>query len=214
MSAQTTQSPPRTAMWIGGAVALAVLALVASYLLVIGPQRADAASLATERLEAVQKNEQIVEETARLKGQYATLGERKAELASLLAQFPAEADVPALLTQLSAYSAESGVTVTGVTTTTPVVHAGAAAAATASGPIIVDIPVTLTVAGSFSGTELFVKKIQADMQRTLTVSKVTSTTGSEVAGGAVATEIAATVYVVRDASTPTTTSTTTGGASS
>lgn len=213
MSAPVSEARTRPALWIGGAAGLALLALVASYFLFIGPQRAQASDLATERVAAQDKNAQIVAETDRLKTQFATLGERKAELAALLAKFPAEQDVPALMTQLSAYSGGSGVTITELTTGTPALHAGTTAAEQTSGLTIVDVPVSLTVAGSFSGTELFLKNIQADMQRYFTVTSVTATTGSEIAGGSVSTKVEGVVYVVRDPAAATTTAPT-GGATS
>lgn len=210
MSTPVSDTRPRTALWIGGAGALALLAIIASYFLFIGPQRAQASDLATERVAAQEKNAHIVAETDRLKTQFATLGERKAELAALLAKFPAEADVPALMTQLSAYSSASGVTITELTTGTPALHAGTSGAEQASGLTIVDVPVTLTIAGSFSGTELFLKNVQADMQRYFTVTSVTATTGSEIAGGSVSTQVEGVVYVVRDPAATTTTASTGG----
>ncbi|WP_432540385.1 type 4a pilus biogenesis protein PilO [Kineococcus sp. SYSU DK002] len=205
-----TRSP--NTVWIGGAGVLAVLVLIASYFLVIAPQRAEAADLATQAAQVAQQNEQIALKTEQLEADFATLDERKAELAAITATLPAEAEVPQLLRQFTASAASAGVTLTSVTPGTPALHGGAEATAdtTASGPTVVDIPVTIGIQGSFAATELFVKQIQTDLDRFLLLDDVTLSTGATTAGTGLTTQIEGVIYVVRD---QTTTDTTSGDAS-
>ena len=205
-----TRSP--NTVWIGGAGVLAVLVLIASYLLVISPMRAEAADLATQTAEVAQRNDVIALETEQLEADFATLGDRKAELAAITATLPAEADVPDLLRQVTRSATSAGVVLTSVVPGTPVLHGsdGSATTTSAAGPTVVDIPVTIGVQGSFATTELFVKQIQTDLERFLLLDDLTLTAGTTTSDTGVTTAIQGVIYVVRD---QTTTDTTSGDAS-
>jgi type IV pilus assembly protein PilO len=176
-------SSSKNTLWIAGTGVLAVLILVASYFLLIAPKRAAAAETQTAASGVEQSNEALAAETERLKAQFATIDEQRAQLAQIRAELPAESDVPALIRQFTVFSAAAGVTVSNIApgTLTPYVSAvtttatsassdATAAAAATSG--ISTLPVSVTVDGSFAGTELFVKNLQADMNRYMLVDSV------------------------------------------
>lgn len=198
--------------WIAGAGVLALLVLAASYFLLIGPKRAEAADLATQKVSVEQNNAAIVQQTALLKAQFATLGQQKAELAAIRSTLPASADVPALLRQLSDYAASSGVTVTAVTPGTAAAFNGAGAAGTADASSgIVSIPLVVTAQGSFAQTELFVKSLQADMQRYFSVSDVVVARGEDQAsttGNTLTSTVTGQIFVIKDTASPAAASTT------
>ena len=200
---------------IAGTGVLAVLALVATYFFLVAPKRAEAAEIATQTVQAAQQNEQLQQQTDLLASQFATLDERKAELAEIRATLPAEADVQGLLRQVAAYAASDGVSLLSTTVGTPVLHGGSATDTTTTGPVVVDVPVTLGIDGAFAATQLFVKQVQADMGRFLLLNAVSLGAGA-TGPDTVATTLTGTVYVVRYATTTTTsagTASTTGSES-
>lgn len=167
-------------VWVGGAAMVALLMLVATYFLLIGPKRAEAADLRDQTAAVVQQNDKIEQDTALLKAQYATLGEQKARLAEITAQLPAQVDTSSLVRQISARALESGVTVSGVTPGTPAAYGSASASAateTASSATagLYVIPLKIETTGSFAQTELFVKNVQADLTRFFAVKDVSLT---------------------------------------
>ncbi|GAA4967448.1 type 4a pilus biogenesis protein PilO [Kineococcus glutinatus] len=191
----------RNQAWIAGTGVLAVLVLAATYLLLVAPQRAEAADLATERAAVAASNAALESRTAELKAQFATLDVRRAELAAIRETLPAEADVPALLRQLETTASDTGVTLTGITPSAIEAYTGAPA--DVSGASIYDVPLTLTTTGTFAETELFVKALQADVRRfflienlSLSADEATATDGSTAA---VSTTLTGKIFVLRTA---------------
>ncbi|ABS04481.1 type 4a pilus biogenesis protein PilO [Kineococcus radiotolerans] len=198
-------STSRNTVLIAGTGALALLVLVASYFLLVAPKRAEAADLATQRVYAKEKNAGIEQQTRQLQSQFESIGDKRAQLAAIRSTLPAAADVPALLRQLEGYANTAGVVLTGVTPGTPEVFGSATDAATAqaSGPQVVDIPLTITTSGSFSQTELFIKSTQADMQRFFLVENLALNAGDASTSGVVSTTLTGKIFVLQaDAVTP------------
>ncbi|MEZ0492957.1 hypothetical protein AB2L28_12010 [Kineococcus sp. TBRC 1896] len=194
--------------WAAGAAVLSLLVLVATWFLVIGPKRAEAADLATDTSAAQAQNEQIAQQTELLKAQFATLPQERAALAEIRSQFPSAADVPALLRTLESFAGATGVTITAIQpgAIAPYSPTGAdastavAPAATPGG--LSAIPLTLTVSGTFAQTELFVKQAQADMKRYFLLDTVALSTdqnaGASGATSSVTSTIGGKVFVLPD----------------
>ncbi|WP_432522467.1 type 4a pilus biogenesis protein PilO [Kineococcus sp. SYSU DK006] len=197
----------KNTVWIAGTGVLAVLVLLATYFLLIAPKRAEAADLATQTLQAQQDNQVLEQETALLEAQFATLDERRAEIAAITAELPAEAQTQQLLRQVETYATASGITLLSVAPGAPVLHGvdATGAAADTSGPVVVDLPITLTTEGAFAGTELFLKQLQADMGRFLLVDDLSLATSTTDGGEGVTTTVTGRVFVMRDAQTAGTT---------
>ena len=191
-------------VWIAGTGVLAVLTLVATYFLLLAPKRAEAADIATQTAQVALQNEAIAQKTQLLQSQFATLDQSRAELAAIRATLPAEADVQALLRQVEGYAIADGLVLTSVETGTPALHgadASGTAPVTAEGTTVVDVPLTVSVEGSFAATELFVKQVQADMGRFLLLKTVDLTAGTTAGDEGVTTKLTGTVFVVRDSTT-------------
>ncbi|WP_328295897.1 type 4a pilus biogenesis protein PilO [Kineococcus sp. NBC_00420] len=198
--------------WIAGTGVLAVLILVASYFLLIAPKRAEAADTVAQAAGVEQGNETLAAETERLKAQFATLDDQRAQLAEIQAELPAESEVPALIRQFSVYAAGAGVSVKTIAPGTLTAYAGDGTTATTTtgttasgtnGGISV-MPISVTVEGSFAGTELFVKNLQADMHRYILVDGVALVDEDTT----LATTITGSIFVLADDATVTSTAST------
>lgn len=193
----------KNAAWIAGAGVLAVLIVVASYFLLIGPKRAEAADLATQTESVKQSNAAIEQRTAQLKSQFATLDEQKLQLAEIRSTLPENADVPALLRSLEGYASSAGIELISVTPGTPENFAASADADPTAATGIIDIPLAVSTSGSFVQTELFVKNLQADLGRFLLVENLTLQVADGTDGAGVTSTITGKIFVLRDATTTT-----------
>ncbi|WP_432571067.1 type 4a pilus biogenesis protein PilO [Kineococcus sp. SYSU DK005] len=188
--------------WIAGTGVLALLVLVATYFLAVAPKRAEAADLATQTAGVRQSNDRLAAETEQLRAQFATLDQRRAELAAIRATLPDSAQVPALLRQFSGYATAAGVSLDSVAPGAPEpFETGAQTGSTG----VTAVPVTTTVRGSFAGSELFLKMVQADMQRFFLVQSVSVKRATTT--GEVVTTVTGDVFVLQDAHATSATST-------
>ncbi|WP_369052259.1 type 4a pilus biogenesis protein PilO [Kineococcus terrestris] len=189
-------SGSRNTAWIAGTGVLALLALVATYFLLVTPKRAEAADVRAQTAGVVASNAQIAQQTELLKSQFATLDEQRARLAEIKASLPDEAEVPALLRQLEGYATSAGVTLVAVTPSPASLYTTTSGAGTDTAGIV-QVPLVVQVAGSFPASELFVKNVQADMTRFFGVEQVTVTQGADTADGDdVTTTITGRVFVL------------------
>ena len=195
-------------LWVAGAGVLAVLLVVFTYLFVIAPQRTEAADLATQRVSVQDNNAAIQQKTAQLASEFETLPQKRVELAQIEATLPAQAEVPALLRSLEAYSTSAGVTVTQIAPGEPTPFGGDTATKSAVPTGIVQIPLTLTVSGSFPQVELYLKNLQVDLPRHLLVQGVTVATETTGTASGVTATITGSIFVIQDESTA---AATTGG---
>lgn len=198
------KSSQTTGLWAAGAGVLAVLLVVATYFLVIAPKRSEAADLKAQRVTVEQTNAEIQQRTAQLRSQFATLGEKREQLAAIESELPSAADVPALIHQVSGYAATSGVSLDQITPGAPQAYtdstSGTGKAATpASG--IVAIPLTITVSGSFAQVELYVKNLQVDMTRHFSITGLTvASDQTSKTAGAVSATLAGQIFVLQGSS--------------
>ncbi|WP_380156693.1 type 4a pilus biogenesis protein PilO [Kineococcus sp. R86509] len=205
----------KNTVWVAAAAVLAALLVVATYLLVIAPQRTEAADLTTQAAGVAQSNAQIESETERLKAEFVTLDDKKRELAAIQSTLPAQADVPGLLRQLQGYATTAGVSLTTVTPSSAVAYAPAgtdAAPGTATG--VYSIPLSVEVAGSFSGIELYLKNVEADMGRFYLVDGASLTSGAGASSAEVSATITGQVFVYQGGATSAAATTASAGSAS
>lgn len=129
-------SQNRTVVWVGGTAVVTVLVVLASYFLLIGPQRAEAAELRQQRADTESQNRTLEHRVRELEMDYLELPDRKAELAAIRGQIPQQAALPELVRTLEAIAAEAGVSLQSISPGTPVAvvdPAQAAAPAPAAG---------------------------------------------------------------------------------
>jgi type IV pilus assembly protein PilO len=105
----------RTRAWVAGTVVLCLLLVVASYFLLIGPKRAEAADLDLQTESTLSSNAALEVRVAELKAQFAELPDREAELAAVRRALPQDAAIPTLVRDLDALAAAQAVTLMSVT---------------------------------------------------------------------------------------------------
>lgn len=205
------RSPMST--WVGGTVVLALLLLVAAWFLLISPVVTAAGETRQEAADLRATNEQTRLQVEVLKQQFETLDESKATLAELRLQVPTTAEISAYLRQVDAQATAHEVTLTSLTPSTPEVFSPAAAAGTSSSADeassgtdassatttttttapagMVDIPVSMTVVGSYTNVMAWVQSIQQETDRVLLVTTVTGTgqDDAQAGGGRPATSV-------------------------
>src|SRR4051794_8294900 len=137
-----------TRKWVAGAVVAALLLVTGSWFLLISPQRAQAAQLRQQTATQQSANAMIRLRTQQLRAQFASLPQRRAELAEIQQQFPASTEPSALLRQLAAVADDAGVSVESITPG-PLQPLGGAAPGTTSG----------TAAGPVTGSTADVQAI-------------------------------------------------------
>src|SRR5919112_4321550 len=98
-----------TNRWIAGAVAAALALVAASWFLLISPQRSQAAELREQAAAQQAANDMIRLRTQQLKAQFASLPQRRAQLAEIQQQLPATPMLSTLLRQLQAVADQAGV---------------------------------------------------------------------------------------------------------
>jgi hypothetical protein len=104
-----------TSRWTAGAAGVCAVLLALTWFALIGPRRAEAADLTQQATSARQANDAMQIRTAQLKTQFATLPQRRAELATLVEQMPPTGDVPRFVRSLDALASSAGVRLDGVT---------------------------------------------------------------------------------------------------
>src|ERR671920_1106595 len=108
-----------TNRWIAGAVAAALALVAASWFLLISPQRSQAAELREQAAAQQAANDMIRLRTQQLKAQFASLPQRRAQLAEIQQQLPNSPDLSALLRQLSTVADDAGVAVDSISPAQP-----------------------------------------------------------------------------------------------
>lgn len=162
-----------TRKWSVGAV-LAILALLAaSWFLLIGPKRGEAASLRSERATQDQSNAQLVAQIDMLKQQAKDLPAQERKLEAVRRKLPEGPQLPALIRDLSAAAERSGVELVSLEPQTPAPLVAASApgqpvpdpaaaagvAPTAGG--LYQIPITVKVSGGYYDVEQFFLKTES-----------------------------------------------------
>jgi Tfp pilus assembly protein PilO len=199
----------RTSRWSLGTALLCVVLLAASWFLLIGPRRVEAADVHDQAMQANDRAQVLQQELVQLKSDYAGLSKKKAELKAIKAQLPPDADVPSLVRTLQDYAGRAGVSIDSITPGAPVVLApdgSVAANASATAGSVVSLPLAIAITGQYFENSLFVKYLQTQLTRSFLISGLTTTASS--GAGTTGTATAAPT----PAPTPTPTPTSTAGA--
>jgi Tfp pilus assembly protein PilO len=164
-----------TRPWILGAASLSILLAVASWFLLISPERSKAADYHAQRVTQQQQNDQLRLDLAKLKDEKSNLPAKQAELAVIKRQLPNSPALPTLIRNLNSIAAESGAGLTSVAPSTPVSAATSAAAAGSTVTVpsnLVAIPLTIVVDGTYAQSELFLQKLQTKVTRGFLVQNI------------------------------------------
>ena len=152
--------------------ALAVVAvLVAGWMLAIKPQRSHAADLRSQAAGVEQSNDQLRNQLSSLKAQAKDLPKQQARLAEIAKKIPNNPALPTLIRNLSDAADSAGVDLVSLAPAQPVAlvsavaapagrpAAGSAGSAVAT-PQVEQVPVTLSVTGSYFNLEQFVSNLE------------------------------------------------------
>jgi Tfp pilus assembly protein PilO len=164
----------RTARWSAVTGLVCVIVLVATWFVLVGPRRSDAAEFDDQRAQAEATNVSLQAQIALLERQSADLPARRAELAKIRSELPAAADVADLVRSLSGLAEDAGVDLTSVTPGTATTLTPAAG----TNPAVVSIPVTLEVHGRYVENALFLRYVQTKLKRVFLLTEVTAARGS------------------------------------
>lgn len=191
----------RTTAWVGGAALLALVLAAATWLLLVGPRQQLAADLQEQTASTAAQNELLTAQVRRLEEQLGDVPTTRAAVAALREQVPADAQLPALLRQVTELSELAGADLTGVTPTEPAevpadvagaAPADPAAAAPTDAPVdgaapapggaavpggVQVVPVAVTATGSFAELQELLRLVQVELPRALLVRSVSLSAG-------------------------------------
>lgn len=179
-----------TNRWVAGAAAVAVALIAASWFLLISPQRSHAAELRDQATAQQATNDAIRLRTQQLKAQFASLPQRRAQLAEIQQQLPDSPNLSALLRELSTVADDAGVSVQSISPGPPqALGAGTSAGTSAGTPAgatastgVQSIATTVVVKGGYAELTLFLQKLQGSMRRAVLVENVNLVPGDKAAG--------------------------------
>ncbi len=161
-----------TRKWSIGTAVIVVLLLVASWFLLIAPQRSEAADLNAQAGVVVADNEQLTVQIETLKAQQKQLPKWQAQLAAIQTALPASAALPGLIRDLSKAADKAGVELVSLAPASPTTlgdpnaDPAAAVPATPGGtPVLVPgalagIDLQLAVSGGYFEIQQFVNNLE------------------------------------------------------
>ena len=171
-----------TRKWAALAVLLVAAIFVASWFLLIGPKRSDAAALRSQKVEQDSHNQTLIQQLEVLKAQAQDLPKQEAFLAQIRRQLPDNPALPTLIRNLTSAAGKSGVELTSlapalpVAVVAPVVALPTVAATTTAtadqtsetpatvaappAPTLYAVPITVKTTGSYFETEQFLNKLE------------------------------------------------------
>jgi Tfp pilus assembly protein PilO len=190
-----------TRKWAALAVLLVAAIFVASWFLLIGPKRSDAAALRSQKATQDASNRQLIQQLEVLKAQAQDLPKQEAFLAQIRRQLPDNPALPTLIRNLTSAAGKSGVELTSLapalpvavvapvvalptaTTTAPADQSSEEPATVAAppAPTLFAVPITVKTAGSYFETEQFLNKIEG-LKRSFLVTGFTLKTAPAVPG--------------------------------
>jgi type IV pilus assembly protein PilO len=172
---------------------LAVIAvLVAGWMLMIKPQRSHAADLRDQATQVQSGNDQLRNQISSLKAQAKDLPKQQARLAVIEQKIPDNPALPSLIRSLSDAADGAGVDLVSLapsqptalaSTGTPATTVTAGKPAAPAAPALEQVPVTLSVTGTYFNIEQFVSNLEG-LQRAIIVDGWSMAPGAK--GGAAA----------------------------
>jgi Tfp pilus assembly protein PilO len=192
-----------TRKWAALSVLLVAAIFAASWFLLIGPKRSDAAALRSDTVAQDAKNQELIQQLEVLKAQAQDLPKQEAFLAQIRRQLPDNPALPTLIRNLTSAAGKSGVELTSLTPELPVAViapvvavAPAPTTTTAEGdqpsdapaqvaappaPSLYQVSITLKTSGSYFETEQFLNKLEG-LKRSFLVTGFTLKSGTPAPG--------------------------------
>ena len=202
----------RTARWSAVTGLVCAVVLVATWFVLVAPRRSEAADLDDQRAQAESTNVGLQAKINELREQFGDLPAKREELARIRAELPPKGDVADLVRSLSGLADTAGVTLRSITPST----ATTLTPASAAGPAVVSIPVTVEISGTYVETTRFVRFVQTRLDRAFLLTELSTSRGSgeSESGTSEASGTTAASVTTSPTATPTPTATTTTTATS
>jgi Tfp pilus assembly protein PilO len=181
----------KTRQWSAGAAIVIALILVAGFMLLVQPQRSEAAALKEQTASQEQAAVTLQSKVAQLKAQQKDLPRQQARLAEIQTRLPETPALPSLIRSLSVAADTAGAELVALSPSTPIDlaggpsggapagsvqsgAAGASAPASASGTTLKEIPLRIEVTGSYAALTQFLTQAEG-LQRSMLVTDVALT---------------------------------------
>jgi Tfp pilus assembly protein PilO len=159
-------------LWMIAGVAVIALLAVITWLLLVNPQRTEAADLRDQTSTARDQAGDLRARTAKLAADKARIGELTKDRNTLAAALPSDSGVPAFLRQLQSSGTAVGVDVSGVTVGEPAAEEGVAG--------VWALPIQLTAEGDATQIGAFLDQLQgADQKRAVLVEAANLSAGDD-----------------------------------
>ena len=163
-----TRNVART--WMFGGIAIAVLLVVASWVLLIHPKYTEASDVRGQVEDTQTQLITLRKKIAGLNAQKAQLPKFKAALKTNQRALPSDSGIPDFLRQLQASGTKTDVAITGVTVSAPAQVKDVAG--------VWQLPIALIAGGDPDGLGEFLNELQAIQPRALLIQSVALTTGA------------------------------------
>lgn len=195
-------------IWSVGAALVALVLVAGSWMLLLAPRLDATASLTEQREAAEARGDELVRTAAALAREYQDIDAMRAELATLLVQFPSEVELPEFTRSLSALVDSTGATVTSVRVGSaravgsapemPDARDGTAAPVLpVPPPGMYAVPIDLSVTGTVDQAKEFASALQAPTGRLFLLTRLSWSTPDEA--GTAQFALSGFTYVLADA---------------
>lgn len=162
----------RERLWLPVAIVVAALVGLAGWMLLVSPLRDDTAATTSQAATVDQQVDTLRAQVADLRAQQADLPAYRAQLKAAQAALPTTAALPAFLRMLQDLGTTTGTTVTALDATEPDGSTGATGNGAAGVGAVYEVPITVTVSGSYDGLTAFTEALQDKQPRAVLVDTV------------------------------------------
>lgn len=158
-------------IWMLGGAALVLLLIVATWFLLVSPQRVEASDLETQTAGAHTQADQLRSRITKLNADKANLASLTQARDAKRAALPLDSGVPAFLRQLQSTGAKVGVDISGITVADPTQEATAAG--------VWSITIQLTAEGTEAQLNEYLQQLQGAGQKRAVLVQVASLSTTE-----------------------------------
>ncbi len=175
----------QTSKWAVGAVLVSVLIVIASWFLLLSPQRSDTSALKVQKTAQDSTNVATKSDIDLLRAMAVDLPAQRAVIAKFKDRVPDNPALPSLVRSLTAEAAKAGVKLTSVVPTTPSPLTTGSTAVVPDSSGLQQIGLNLSVTGDYFAVETFMSRLES-LQRVFLVTSLdlTSAQGDAAAGTA------------------------------
>lgn len=166
----------RTAGWVGGAVLMCLVIVVATWFGLVSPRRSEVADLQSRNESAISANQVLQTQIEQLKAQFRMLPQMEGRLRAIRGQLPGSTRMSDVVRALSGLADSTGVTLRTITpSAAEAVGAKAGNGQPAAGQPsdgLVAVPLSIIVTGDYFQSVAFLRGLQTGLTRAFLVSSL------------------------------------------